>query len=155
MSQENNNAMPKNVKIMLAILAVFMPIFLAIPLWIWQSKPQQQNVETHAMLQAERLAPIGRVYVQGEQNAQVQAEVAFSAEAVYQSICAACHATGLLDSPKLGDAAAWQARIDARGGVEALIASGIQGLNSMPAKGGAAISDEEFGQVVQYILKAQ
>lgn len=61
---------------------------------------------------------------------------------IYASVCMACHDTGAAGAPKFGDKAAWAPRVSK--GLDALVASGIKGLNAMPAKGGYSGSDEEF-----------
>jgi cytochrome c5 len=68
---------------------------------------------------------------------------------VYESICVACHGTGVAGAPKFGDKAAWAPRLAK--GFEAMLASANQGLNAMPAKGGFTGTDEEFNAAVIYI----
>ena len=59
--------------------------------------------------------------------------------------CNACHGTGLLGAPKIGDAAAWGERSKKEGGVDGLLAKAISGINSMPPKGTCAdCSDDEL-----------
>ena len=71
-------------------------------------------------------------------------------EAIYQSVCAACHNTGAAGAPKL-EAAAWSDRIGK--GHDQLISSAINGIGIMPAKGGRAdLSDEEVAATVEWML---
>jgi c(7)-type cytochrome triheme protein len=73
-------------------------------------------------------------------------------QAVYASTCAACHATGVANAPKLGDAAEWQRRLQ-RGGQAALIDAAIKGRGAMPPKGGnAALSDADVRATVLFML---
>jgi cytochrome c5 len=70
---------------------------------------------------------------------------------IYGSSCAACHDSGAAGAPKLGDKAAWAARIKA--GKESLYNSALKGKNAMPPKGGnASLSDEDVKQVVDYMV---
>lgn len=69
---------------------------------------------------------------------------------IYQSVCMACHATGVANAPKLGDKTAWTPRL--KDGVEASLARAIKGLNAMPPKGGYTGSDEEFKAAVLYMV---
>ncbi|HVW64951.1 MAG TPA: c-type cytochrome [Nitrosospira sp.] len=70
---------------------------------------------------------------------------------IYGSSCAACHDSGAAGAPKLGDKAAWAARIKA--GKESLYNSALKGKNAMPPKGGnASLSDENVKQVVDYMV---
>jgi cytochrome c5 len=59
--------------------------------------------------------------------------------------CNACHGSGLLGSPKIGDAADWGKRAKEQGGLDGLLAKAITGINSMPPKGTCAdCSDAEL-----------
>lgn len=71
---------------------------------------------------------------------------------VYQKTCFACHGTGALGAPKLGDKAAWAPRIAT--GMETLYKAAIHGLRAMPAKGGnPALSDQEVKDAVAYMVQ--
>ena len=62
---------------------------------------------------------------------------------VYQASCFACHATGALNAPKLGDAAAWEPRIAQ--GFDVMLEHAIKGFNAMPPKGTCGdCSDDEI-----------
>ena len=50
---------------------------------------------------------------------------------IYEAACLACHTTGAAGAPKLGDAAAWNARLEK--GIDALVTSAINGIGAMPA----------------------
>jgi len=69
---------------------------------------------------------------------------------LYQGACLACHASGVAGAPKVGDGAAWQARLGE--GIDALVTSAIKGKGAMPPKGGSAYSDDQLRMVVEYIL---
>ncbi|MBI3229072.1 MAG: cytochrome c5 family protein [Burkholderiales bacterium] len=73
-----------------------------------------------------------------------------SGEAVYKATCQACHATGAAGSPKVGDAAAWSARIAQ--GYDTVLKHAIEGLRAMPAKGGNAdLDDVEVARAVVFM----
>ncbi|MFJ7796830.1 c-type cytochrome [Pseudomonas sp. NPDC096950] len=100
---------------------------------------------------AKRLEPVGQVCVTGQECKGM--EVAASAggggaktpDEVIAKHCNACHGTGLLGSPKIGDAADWGKRAKEQGGVDGLLAKAISGINSMPPKGTCAdCSDDEL-----------
>lgn len=103
----------------------------------------------------ERIAPVGKVHV-GEAPAMQTASTQGSAtektpEQIYQTVCAACHTAGVLNAPKLGDAAVWKQRLEK--GLEAVYQNAINGLNAMPARGGAAeLSDEQVKAAVDYLV---
>jgi cytochrome c5 len=70
---------------------------------------------------------------------------------VYQTICTSCHAAGALGAPKTGDAGQWAPRL-AKGN-EALVASVMNGLGAMPAKGGGSdLTDKEVIRAVAYLV---
>ncbi len=72
-----------------------------------------------------------------------------SGEQVFQAQCATCHASGALNAPKLGDAAAWGPRI--KSGIEALLNSALKGKNAMPPQGGGEFSEFEIHRAVVYM----
>ena len=70
-----------------------------------------------------------------------------SGEEVVKGGCAMCHATGMMNSPKIGDAAQWEPRIAQ--GYETLVKHAIEGIRTMPAKGGnPALTDGEIAAAV-------
>ncbi len=105
---------------------------------------------------AKRLEPVGQVCVTGQECKGM--EVAASAggggaktpDEVIAKHCNACHGTGLLGSPKIGDAADWGKRAKEQGGVDGLLAKAISGINSMPPKGTCAdCSDPELKGAIE------
>jgi cytochrome c5 len=78
--------------------------------------------------------------------------MAAAGQAVYEKACAACHTTGLVGAPKLGDKEAWAA-LNAEG-LDKLANVAINGEGAMPAKGGnASLSDEEVRAAVSYMME--
>ena len=74
-----------------------------------------------------------------------------SGEQVVKAKCVECHLTGKDGAPKIGDRDAWVGRV--RKGLDAVIASGIHGRGSMPARGGLAdLSDAEMRAAVIYMF---
>lgn len=109
---------------------------------------------------AERLKPVGDVCIQGQECAAAAAGggaaaaggAARSGEVVVTKFCNACHGSGLLNSPKVGDSAAWKARADAAGGLEGLLKHAINGINAMPPKGTCAdCSDQELEAAIHHM----
>jgi len=107
---------------------------------------------------AERLKPVGEVCIQGEECAAAGAATAAagggarSGADVYGKFCTACHGSGLLNSPKTGDSAAWSARADAAGGLDGLLKHAISGINAMPPKGTCGdCSDDELKAAIQHM----
>ena len=105
---------------------------------------------------AERIAPVGSVYLDGEfmtaQQDVVSAEPAGprSGEKIYNTYCAACHTSGVLGAPKKGDADAWAPRIAQ--GAEIMLKHAIEGYNSMPAKGTCGdCSEQEIASTIAFL----
>ena len=70
---------------------------------------------------------------------------------VYNSVCMACHASGVAGAPKAGDKAAWAPRIAT--GTDALVASVTNGKGAMPPKGGGAdLTDDEIKAAVDHLV---
>lgn len=71
--------------------------------------------------------------------------------AKYMANCFACHGTGAAGAPKMGDKAAWKARIAQ--GKETLYTNSIKGKGAMPAKGGRPnLSDDEVKALVDFMV---
>lgn len=106
----------------------------------------------------ERIKPVGDNCLQGDATCGGPAVAAAggaprSGEEVYNTACMACHSTGAAGAPKVGDAAAWAARIAK--GTDALHASGVNGVpgTGMMAKGGCVTcSDEEIYAAVDFMI---
>ena len=104
----------------------------------------------------ERIKPVGQVIT--DEKMLLAAVPAASARApmsgaeIVTKVCGVCHASGVLNAPKIGDKAEWSKRKAA--GMSALLASSLKGKNQMPARGGdASLSDDEVKAAVQEMLK--
>ncbi|WP_460894916.1 c-type cytochrome, partial [Ramlibacter monticola] len=79
------------------------------------------------------------------------AQDAAAGKAVYEGACVACHGTGVLGAPKVGDAAAWKAR--SAGGVGPLLNSAKNGRGAMPPRGGnPSLTDAQLQNAIAYML---
>jgi len=94
---------------------------------------------------AHRIQPVGMVELK---DASIVAELR-TGEQVYTAQCAACHAAGLANAPKLGDEAAWGPRI--KTGLDTLVHSALKGKGAMAAQGGGEFSDFEIGRAVVFL----
>jgi cytochrome c5 len=76
---------------------------------------------------------------------------AAAGEAVFNHVCKMCHGTGMMGAPKLGDRAAWSARIEQ--GASKLTQNAINGIRKMPARGTCkSCSDQDIANAVAYML---
>ena len=74
-----------------------------------------------------------------------------SGEVVFKAACTVCHTAGLMNAPKLGDKAAWKARIAQ--GMPMLYDHAIKGIRTMPPKGTCtACTDKEIKNGVDFIV---
>jgi cytochrome c5 len=115
---------------------------------------------------AERIRPVGQVYLPGEESEAATPVVEAAAEPepvatamtgpqVYNTACLACHAAGVGGAPVVGDAAQWVDRIAQ--GMDVLTQHAIEGYTGsagfMPAKGGRMdLSDDEVAGAVEYMV---
>ena len=73
-------------------------------------------------------------------------------QSVYAKSCAACHDSGVMGAPKIGDKEVW-APLIAEGSDE-LSANAIKGVGKMPPKGGnTQLSDDEVKAAVGYMVE--
>jgi cytochrome c5 len=76
-----------------------------------------------------------------------------SGEEVVKAVCGMCHTAGLMNAPKIGDKGLWAPRIAQ--GYDTLISHAINGIRSMPARGGnAALTDGEIANAVANMANA-
>lgn len=72
---------------------------------------------------------------------------------VVKAVCSMCHAAGLMNAPKIGDNGQWAPRIAQ--GYETLVKHAIEGIRSMPARGGnPALTDDEVASAVAEMANA-
>lgn len=84
--------------------------------------------------------------------APAQAQDRAFAKQVYETNCAGCHASGVLNAPKFGNAADWGPR--AKVGIDGLVKSATAGTaKGMPPKGGRPdLSPEQLKAVIGYMM---
>lgn len=93
---------------------------------------------------AQRIKPVAEVTISEGGGA---ASGPRTGDQIVKAACAACHATGAANAPKIGDNAAWGKLISR--GLNDLLASAIKGKGAMPAKGGVSdITDFELARAI-------
>ena len=104
----------------------------------------------------ERIKPIGHAVTDPSKLLPATPKAAhapLSGEQVVTKVCSACHGTGMLGAPKIGDKGAWAARRSAAGGVDGLVASASKGKNQMPARGGdPELTDAELKAAIEQMI---
>ena len=115
---------------------------------------------------AERISPLGRVIMPGEEASvgdpvvaaaeqPAPVEAAMSGPQVYNEACLVCHGGGVGGAPIMGDAEAWSTRIAQ--GNDTLYMHALEGYSGqagyMPAKGARMdLSDDEVRAAVDYMV---
>jgi cytochrome c5 len=95
---------------------------------------------------AQRLKPVGQVVIAEGSDTPGQR----SGKQIVESVCAACHTTGALSAPKIGDAGAWAPRL--KEGFEHLTEMAIKGVRQMPPRGGdPSLADVEVARAVAFM----
>jgi len=98
----------------------------------------------------ENIKPVATVEVA---SADTGAKTEKSGEEVVKAVCSMCHAAGLMNSPKIGDKVQWGPRIAQ--GYETLVKHAIDGIRSMPARGGnPSLTDGEIANAVAHMANA-
>jgi cytochrome c5 len=136
------------------VLAAFLvPIIVIVLLVNYVGSVPRVGEGSLAMTSAETLTRIAPVaHVQMADTAGTKTEK--SGDEVFKAVCSTCHAAGIAGAPKLGDGAAWAARI--KQGASILYSHAIEGFQGksgvMPAKGGGGdLDDLEVQRAVVYM----
>ena len=154
-------------------LVIGVLVVAAIGIYILAAKMSESTQQVYTRETAEyqaavleRIAPVGEVYLPGEEQ-QADAPVvetaaepepvatAMTGPQVYNTACLACHASGVGGAPVVGDTAQWTDRIAQ--GVDVLTRHALEGFSGaagyMPPKGGRIdLSDEEVASAVDYMV---
>ena len=85
-------------------------------------------------------------------GAATSADASQAGKALYQQVCQACHAAGVLNAPKYGDKDAWAARL--KDPMDTVYNYALHGKGAMPPKGGSTASDADVKAAVDYMVSA-
>ena len=97
--------------------------------------------------------PVAEVRVAEVTSEKTGDSGSISGEKIAQKNCALCHASGMMNSPKIGDKEQWAPRIAQ--GKEMLVNNAIKGIGVMPAKGGnTSLSDAEVAAAVVWMANS-
>ncbi len=168
MSNNKENVFMVYVKLMsflmaLALIVLWIVIILS-AFFASFGTPDQNAQNRTAVL--ERLQAVEVVAVKGGANKEeavavpaVEKTVPVAAgeidgKAIVTATCFACHSIGLLESPKIGDKAAWDKRLQANGDIDGLVVSATKGKGAMPPKGGnAGLSDAQLKAAIEFMMQ--
>ncbi|HHC6442490.1 TPA: cytochrome c5 family protein [Vibrio parahaemolyticus] len=100
---------------------------------------------------AERIKPVGDVYLAGSESVKEEPTGPRDGAKVYGTFCIACHASGVNGAPKSGNADDWAPRIAQ--GKDVLVKHALEGFNAMPAKGTCMdCSDDEVIAAIDHMI---
>ncbi len=142
-------------QLIVAVLAgLLVPIIIIVLLIQFVANDRKGDAGSSALTPEATVARISPVADEGYTFKDASGpKVLQSGEAVYKTVCAACHDSGAAGSPKFGDAAAWGPRIAQ--GYDTVLAHAIGGLRAMPAKGGNPdLDDIEVARAVVHMANA-
>jgi cytochrome c5 len=80
------------------------------------------------------------------------ADASQAGKALYQQVCQACHAAGVLGAPKFGNKDDWAPRL--KDPMDVVYNYALHGKGAMPAKGGSTASDADVKAAVDYMVSA-
>ena len=111
-----------------------------------KAEPSKEATDAAEQKVVAMIKPVATVEVAEAAGAHVEK----SGEEIVKGVCIACHGVGALGAPKIGNAGDWGPRIAQ--GYETLVKHAIEGIRSMPARGGnAELSDHEVADAVAYM----
>jgi len=162
-SEQDDQIFIKRFSLVLLALAVLTLIMISVAVGIHSNQEMSPNT-ARTVAKLDRLAPVAGVYSGDTGRAAAQAAVeAASASApamafdgsmdgslIYDRACGTCHEVGAAGAPQLV-ASAWEDRLSQ--GRDTLVQHAINGIGTMPAKGGRSdLSDEQVAASVDYML---
>ncbi len=125
--QDDGHKAPSTLQPMVIIFGLLLAVALVYSLI--KATPAGEEVVPVVEKVEENIEPVAAVEV----AAPASETVAKTGEEVVKG-CAMCHEAGLMNAPKLGDKAQWEPRIAQ--GYETLVKHAVEGIRTMPAKGG-------------------
>jgi cytochrome c5 len=128
-------------------LTIFMIVMLFLGFQKNMGQPDPAPVADQIV--RERIQPFGQSLAIDPNVPKVEQ----TGEQVYNQVCAGCHASGALSSPKFKEKADWGKRIGQ--GYPVLLEHALKGFNKMPARGGDPdLSDMEVARGIVYMTNA-
>jgi S-disulfanyl-L-cysteine oxidoreductase SoxD len=73
-------------------------------------------------------------------------------QVTYEANCSACHGNPAIGAPVLGDKDAWSKVLEK--GIDKVYHNGINGINTMPPRGGTDLTDDQMKEVIDYMINS-
>ena len=147
-SQVDKSVVTTSVTLLSALVLLATVLFLVAALIgvVNSVAPDDGSRKQTAVL--DRIQPVARVSTALPKPA---GEVKMTGQEVYNKVCAACHAAGVLGAPKVGDKALWEPRFAQ--GLDTLVTHAVTGIRAMPAKGGdPSLTETHIKDSIIYML---
>jgi cytochrome c5 len=110
-------------------------------------------VSAQASAAAAAIAAIGQASSAPAAGGATQsADASQAGKALYEQVCQACHAAGVLGAPKFGNKADWAPRL--KDPMDTVYNYALHGKGQMPPKGGSSASDADVKAAVDYMVSA-
>jgi cytochrome c5 len=141
MTNQDEYVSPNTIQPMVIIFGLVLAFTVVVSLIV--AKPAGDDVLPAVANSDANIKPLASVEVSANSGPHVDK----SGVEVVKAVCSACHATGMLNAPKIGDKAQWAPRIAQ--GYATLVKHALEGIRSMPAHGGNPdLSDVEIAGAV-------
>jgi cytochrome c5 len=101
---------------------------------------------------AAALAAIASVPAAAPAGGTQSADASGAGKTLYQQVCQACHAVGVLGAPKFGNKDDWAPRL--KDSMDVVYNYALHGKGAMPPKGGSTASDADVKAAVDYMVSA-
>src|SRR5437773_5659726 len=153
MSAKRHESLIKTPKQLVTVLVLAFVVPIVVIVLLAQLATSGRNYDEDAKSPeavAKRIKPVAEVNLGA---AGPGGRMLKTGEEVYQSVCTACHATGVAKAPKFGDRRDWAPRI--KEGQKELVRVALKGEGAMPLKGVASeLSDIDVERDVVYMANA-
>jgi len=128
-SQVDKSVITTSVTLLSALVLLATVLFLVAALIgvVNSVAPDDGSRKQTAVL--DRIQPVARVSTALPKPA---GEVKMTGQEVYNKVCAACHAVGVLGAPKIGDKTLWEPRFAQ--GLDTLVTHAVTGIRAMPPR---------------------
>jgi len=146
MSSNQNSAAQPNLVLRTIVITCALLLVLTVVLIKFAAPGSTPAVDEQAEIfaKAQRLQKVGSVAIQISHEQTLR-----TGQEVYQTVCFACHATGISGAPKFGDHAQSAPRLTQ--GFDTLLHAALQGKGAMPPQAGSGFSDFEIARAVVYM----
>ena len=144
MSKEADKKVTSTMMLFAGGLLVMMVILILLANSLMRSADKAAVKDTSAEKAAiSRIKPVGQVNVGSAGPAKAR-----SGKDVVEATCKACHGTGVMGAPKIGNTADWAPRV--KQGLKTLLQHALNGKGNMPPQKGA-VSEKDLTAAIKYM----